>query len=378
MKTKRHAPQSGEKATRANVRGSDSPRRGRTAPTREDRPVKSGRSGPRTSPVTRPVGAPGRAKSATQAQARAKARKAKAPKVVRPKLIERVALRLSAIDLRPRTIAAKVPFVVLIIGSLAVGLGLTLWLSTDAAERSYQLSHARQHARLLEQQKESLERDVREAQSAPALSEAARKLGMIPSRDTAHLVQDPAGTWVVVGNPKPADGAPPPPLNAKLPDPTPPAPPVPPAPPLEVSVRLGQNPADAQPPFRPGPHVLVRGPDGSTTLGTVQLPGQLTQPGVPSIQVPLQAGSPGLSVPAQSTPALPGQAAVPAQLPTPGQAAVPGLSLVPAQQPVAGQTDLPFQIHAPIPLQPTAPLPAAGTQIPGAFPAAPMTPVAPR
>ena len=44
---------------------------------------------------------------------------------------------------------------------------------------------------MLQQQKEALERDVREAESAPALAEAARNQGMIPTRDTAHLVQDP-------------------------------------------------------------------------------------------------------------------------------------------------------------------------------------------
>ena len=54
--------------------------------------------------------------------------------------------------------------------------------------------HARQVNQALLQQKEGLERDVLEAQAAPALAEAARNLGMIPSsRDTAHLVQDPHG-----------------------------------------------------------------------------------------------------------------------------------------------------------------------------------------
>ena len=123
---------------------------------------------------------------------------------------------------------AKVPFVVLVIGALGVGLGVTLWLSTDAAQRSYQLGTARATNEALSQQKEALERDVREAQSAPALSDAARNLGMIPSKDyTAHLVQDPTGNWIVVGKPKPAEGAPPPPLNSKLPDEKPPAPPTP-------------------------------------------------------------------------------------------------------------------------------------------------------
>ena len=101
-----------------------------------------------------------------------------------------------------------------------MGLGVTLWLSTDAAERSYQLGNARETNQALLQQKEALERDVLEAQAAPALAEAARNLGMIPSRDTAHLVQDPAGNWIVVGTPKPAEGAPPPPLNTELPDET--------------------------------------------------------------------------------------------------------------------------------------------------------------
>ncbi len=101
-----------------------------------------------------------------------------------------MAIRLASIDLRPRTLSAKVPFVVLVIGALGLGLALTLWLSTDSAERSYQLSHARETTRMLQQQKEALERDVREAEAAPALAEAARKQGMIPTRDTAHLVQD--------------------------------------------------------------------------------------------------------------------------------------------------------------------------------------------
>ena len=147
--------------------------------------------------------------------------------------------RLAGVDLRPRTLLAKIPFVVLVIGSLAIGLGITLWLSTDSAQRSYQLSSARSLNDALMQQKEALERDVLESESAPALADAARNLGMIPSRDTAHLVQDPAGNWIVVGNPKPAEGVPPPPFNTKLPDEKP-APP-PPAPPRRCHHR-GEHP----------------------------------------------------------------------------------------------------------------------------------------
>ncbi|GAB4958537.1 hypothetical protein MAHJHV54_05470 [Mycobacterium avium subsp. hominissuis] len=242
-----------------------------SAPARESRAPKPG---PQTSPVARPAERSARPKNTSQAKARAKARKAKAPKVVRPRLTERLAARLAAIDLRPRTLASKVPFVVLVIGALGVGLGLTLWLSTDSAERSYKLSHARERTRLLQQQKEALERDVREAEAAPALAEAARKQGMIPTRDTAHLVQDPSGNWVVVGTPKPADGVPPPPLNSKLPDEAP-QPPKPAPPAAEVPIRV--EPAPGGPvPARSGPEALLRAPDGASTLG-----GQHLAPAVP-------------------------------------------------------------------------------------------------
>jgi hypothetical protein len=226
-----------------------------------------------------------RPKNASQAKARAKARKAKAPKVVRPPLRDRLLHRLASIDLRPRTLAGKVPFVVLVIGSLGAGLGVTLWLSTDSAERSYQLGSARAKTQLLQQQKEALEREVLQAQAAPELAEAARNLGMIPSKDTAHLVQDAGGNWVVVGTPRPAEGAPPPPLNSRLPDekPTPPAIPVNP---VEVPVLVSPGVGAPQIPGT-GPEVLLRDPNGATTLGAQHLPGAPGAPGpVPAAPPP--------------------------------------------------------------------------------------------
>lgn len=293
------------------------------------------RQGPQTAPTPRPVERPARAKTTSQAKARAKARKAKAPKVVRPPLRERLIARLGRIDLRPQTLMAKVPFVVLIIGALAVGLGVTLWLSTAAAQRSYQLSTARATNDALSQQKEALERDVLEAESAPALAEAARNLGMIPSKDTAHLVQDPMGNWIVVGKPKPAEGAPPPPLNNKLPDEKPPAPPAPAAP--------------AVPNPKPG-----------------------SAPEVPTRLTPLTPGA----VPLAGT-------EVPVHLPAatvPGAALAPGLNLVPV--PVGGPpaTDLPPAAIVPAPLAPAPAPPAAvpppAPVLPAPADVAPAAPVA--
>ena len=291
------------------------------------------RQGPQTAPTARPVERPARAKTTSQAKARAKARKAKAPRVVRPPLRERLIARLARIDLRPQTLMAKVPFVVLIIGALAVGLGITLWLSTAAAQRSYQLATARATNDALSQQKEALERDVLEAESAPALAEAARNLGMIPSKDTAHLVKDPMGNWIVVGKPKPAEGAPPPPLNNKLPDEKPPAPAAPVAP--------------AAPKPKPG--------------SSPEVPTRIT-PMVPGA-VPLV----GAEVPVH----LPG--------PTmPGPVLAPGLNLVPV--PVGGPpaTDLPPAAVVPAPMAP-APAPPAAVPPPAPPPPAPadVVPAAP-
>jgi hypothetical protein len=260
------------------------------------------RQGPQTAPTARPVERPARPKTTSQAKARAKARKAKAPKVVRPPLRERLIARLAGIDLRPQTLMAKVPFVVLIIGALAVGLGVTLWLSTAAAQRSYQLATARATNDALSQQKEALERDVLEAESAPALAEAARNLGMIPSKDTAHLVQDQMGNWIVVGKPKPAEGAPPPPLNTKLPDEKPPAPPAAAAPAApkpkpgsapEVPTRLT--------PLAPGAVPLAGMPPAAGTevpvhLPGATLPGPVLAPGLNLVPVPV-GGPPAIDLP---------------------------------------------------------------------------------
>jgi cell division protein FtsB len=281
-------------------RSADAPQR-RRKPARELRPQ---RSGPATNPIPRPTDAPARPKNASQAKARAKARKAKAPKVVRPPLRDRIIVKLASIELNPRALVARVPFVVLVIGSLGVGLGVTLWLSTDAAERSYQLSHAKETNQALLQQKEALERQVLEAQAAPALAEAARNLGMIPSRDTAHLVQDASGNWVVVGTPKPAQGIAPPPLNSPLPEEGPPAPPAAPAPrvvePREVTVRV--------PPRVPVPPV-------AGTERPVPVPGAVPLAAPPGVEVPHAATGPVPALGPAVAPAAPAEMPVPPAVP---------------------------------------------------------------
>lgn len=312
------------------------PRAGRgrgSSPARRPREARGSKQAPQTAPMPRPVERPTRAKSAGQAKARSKARKAKAPKVVRPPLRERLALRIAALDLRPQRLIAKIPFVVVIISSLGIGLGITLWLSTDAAQRSYQLGSARSTNAALSQQKEALERDVLEAESAPALAESARNLGMIPSKDTAHLVQDAAGNWVVVGQPKPAAGTLPPPLNSALPDEKPPAP----AGPAKPAVPAPNPGASAEVPVRVTP-----------------------------LTAPLATG-PLTSVPAPGADHAPGGAV----LPGPAGTAPPAVSVAP-QEPLVAQTPLVPQMpqvpQTPLaPLSPLAPLIAGAQSLTGAL-----------
>jgi len=331
MKAKKPAP----------VRGGDKPRRTsrnttrrpaeapprRRKPTREQRPQ---RSAPATNPIPRPTDGPARPKNASQAKARAKARKAKAPKVVRRPLRERIIVKLASIELNPRALVARVPFVVLVIGSLGVGLGVTLWLSTDAAERSYQLSHARETNQALLQQKEALERQVLEAQAAPALAEAARNLGMIPTRDTAHLVQDPSGNWVVVGTPEPAQGVAPPPLNTPLPEEGPPPPPPPRVvEPREVTVRMAPRaplaPAslpEVEPSAPGAPAAPLAVPPGAEVphAATGQTPalGPAVVPAAPPADAPAAPVVPPAEVPALPLDAGPPQAAPAVAAPLPG------------------------------------------------------------
>lgn len=319
-------------------------RRAAEAPPRKRRPgseQRPTRSAPGTGPIQRPGTRPARPKSASQAKARAKARKAKAPKVVRPplrvRLRERLLARLASVELNPRVLIARVPFVVLVIAALGVGLAVTLWLSTGSAERSYQLGHARQVNEGLLQQKEALERDVLEAQAAPALAESARNLGMIPSRDTAHLVQDPTGNWTVVGTPKPAEGVPPPPLNTPLPEEAPPPPPAPPAPrvvdPRELTVRTPH----AGTPVAPGLSLPL--PDAQHAA-----PGAVPAAPGPVPAMPPAAGAPEVL-------AAPAPAPLEAPAPAPAPAAVD-----PAPQPATDPAHLPVA-GVPIPPGPVAPGP---------------------
>lgn len=114
--------------------------------------------------------------------------------------------RISLTSASPVAMARRIPFVFLIIGMLILGLALTLWLSTTAAQNSYQLSAAKQQNEDLQNRLQAVKKTYESGQSAPELADKATKLGLIPASNPARLVIGPDGKVTVVGTVKPATG----------------------------------------------------------------------------------------------------------------------------------------------------------------------------
>ena len=104
--------------------------------------------------------------------------------------------------------ARSVPFVVPVLALLVVGLGLSLWLSTKAAQDSYRLGIERKANQSLVDRRDSLKRSYESGDSAPELSDKAAKLGMIPVQNPARMVVGANGKPKVLGDPEPASGKP--------------------------------------------------------------------------------------------------------------------------------------------------------------------------
>ncbi|WP_019928286.1 hypothetical protein [Nocardia sp. BMG111209] len=109
--------------------------------------------------------------------------------------------------------SGRIPFVTAILAMLGCGLAATLLLTTRAAEDSYQLGDARRTNRELADEQAALQREVAKDDSAPALADRARELGMIPAKDPVRLVVAPDGSVTVIGKEIPQQGGPVPPLN---------------------------------------------------------------------------------------------------------------------------------------------------------------------
>lgn len=101
---------------------------------------------------------------------------------------------------------SRIPFVIPVLLVLAFGLGLSLWLSTKAAQDSYQIGIARQQNQELLDRTDALKRSFESGNSAPELSDAAGALGLVVDQNPARMVIGADGKPHIVGDPEPATG----------------------------------------------------------------------------------------------------------------------------------------------------------------------------
>jgi hypothetical protein len=112
---------------------------------------------------------------------------------------------------------SRASFVLIMMGLLAAGVAATLWLSTQAIADSYRLEQLRGINAKQVEQAQQLQRQVTKEESASALAQKAKELGMVPGGDPARIVVNPDGSTTVVGEPKKAQAAnTPPPVPAPV------------------------------------------------------------------------------------------------------------------------------------------------------------------
>ncbi|HET8994709.1 MULTISPECIES: hypothetical protein [unclassified Rhodococcus (in: high G+C Gram-positive bacteria)] len=204
---------------------------------------------------------------------------------------QRAAQLVSPAETRGRTtgarrVATRIPFVASIIALLAVGMMVTLLLTTRAAEDSYELGAARAYNESLLQQRAVLQRDVEAGLTAPVLAQHAAELGMIPAGQATRLVVGEDGSVQVVGEPVAAQGAPPAPLNA-------PEPRGDVQPPLAGSAGR-ENPRPLSPSGeQPAPRDAVESPEAVDPESRAAAAAEAPRASVPAAQTPVGEPAPG-------------------------------------------------------------------------------------
>lgn len=104
---------------------------------------------------------------------------------------------------RPRGRLARMPFLMVLAGILAVGMVGLLLLNTTLQNQAFQASELKRTAAEMNYQQGELESAVAKADSVSELSRRASQLGMRPHREVAYVV---VGEDKVIGEAKPADG----------------------------------------------------------------------------------------------------------------------------------------------------------------------------
>lgn len=134
-----------------------------------------------------------------------------------------------------------VPLVFPVIALIVGALGLTLYLTTKAAQDSYELETLKSQNQALTDKRDDLQRTFDKADAAPELAQQAKDLGMVPANGAVQLTVGPDGKTRTRGTATPADGK-------ALPDLNPDADPVKKINPTKVddSEGLGDQPRQAE------------------------------------------------------------------------------------------------------------------------------------
>lgn len=86
--------------------------------------------------------------------------------------------------------APWLPFVLLVVAILGVGLAGVLFLSTQRAQASFRLSQLARSTAALQDQQQSLQRQVEHDQDPATLAGRAAALGMVPGLTEGYLAPD--------------------------------------------------------------------------------------------------------------------------------------------------------------------------------------------
>lgn len=108
----------------------------------------------------------------------------------------------------PARKAARMPFVLLVVAILGIGLVGLLLLNTERAQASFRLSDLQSQSDSLQDQVQALQRVVEHDQDPASLAARATALGMVPDPTAGYLAPDGSVIGPVQnGTPVPGPGA---------------------------------------------------------------------------------------------------------------------------------------------------------------------------
>ncbi|MGI8418227.1 MAG: hypothetical protein ACR2P2_18900 [Nakamurella sp.] len=112
--------------------------------------------------------------------------------------------RLVRVGLPIREAMAKIPFVIVIIGLLAVGGFGVLYLNTRTDEAGIRATESQQASDDLKLRIESLQRDIAAMDATSEIARKAQEMGLVQVGDPAIIVVPSKGAATVIGTPMPA------------------------------------------------------------------------------------------------------------------------------------------------------------------------------